>query len=67
MANKEIDSSNQIILVDSDACDAIAYDTYHTWYGNGFSDEVAREKALAAKKDCEALQKKKTPSIENFN
>ena len=54
MANTaEKDNKSIILIAASNVCDSIAYDTYHVWYGNGFSDEVAREKAKQAKADCE--------------
>jgi hypothetical protein len=59
--------SNKLIVALSPACDAIAYDTYHTWYGNGFSDEVARAKAKTAKTECLAEEKKKSVSTEPGN
>ncbi|MBF6641307.1 hypothetical protein IVB69_07430 [Flavobacterium sp. J49] len=53
MANTVEKETESLKIVVSTVCDSIAYDTYHTWYGNGFSDEVAREKAKQAKADCE--------------
>lgn len=54
MANNE---GKEVVL--DPKCDNIARDTYYIWYGNGFSDEVARQKAKEAKDSCEAELKKK--------
>lgn len=43
---------NQESFILNSRCNSIAHDTYHTWIGNGFSDEVARAKANEAKAAC---------------
>jgi opacity protein-like surface antigen len=53
MANDLAVKEKAAIVLSAD-CDGIAHDTYYIWYGRGYSEQESREKARAAKADCEA-------------